>query len=63
MFAGKINNKKLNSVVTEMFIRGRKLIEKQLKHQLYHQAKLVCMNILQERKCYHLIKNIIIEQS
>ena len=33
------------------------LIEKLLKYQLYHQAKLANMNILQEKKYYHLIKN------
>ena len=33
------------------------LIEKQPKYQLYHQAELVSMNILQEKKYYHLIKN------
>ena len=32
------------------------LIEKKPKYQLYHQAKLVSMNVLEERKCYHLIK-------
>ena len=32
-------------------------IEKQPKYQLYHQTKLVNMNILQEKKYYHLIKN------
>ena len=26
MITGKIHNKKLNSIVTELFIRGRKLI-------------------------------------
>ena len=33
------------------------LIEKQPKYQLYHQTKSVNMNILLEKKYYHLIKN------
>ena len=33
------------------------LTEKQPKYQLYHQTKSVNMNILQEKKYYHLIKN------
>ena len=33
------------------------LIEKLLKYQLYHQTKLVSMNILLVKKYYHLIKN------
>ena len=33
------------------------LIEKQPKYQLYHQTKSVNMNILQEKKYYHLIKS------
>ena len=32
------------------------LVEKQPKYQLYHQTILVNMNILQEKKYYHLIK-------
>ena len=41
----------------EMKNCNRILIEKQPKYQLYHQTKLVDMNILQEKKYYHLIKN------
>ena len=33
------------------------LTEKQPKYQLDHQTKSVNMNILQEKKYYHLIKN------
>ena len=33
------------------------LIEKQAKHQLYHQAKLISMNILLVKKYYQLINN------
>ena len=33
------------------------LIEKLPKYQLYSQTKLVSINILQEKKYYHLIKN------
>ena len=33
------------------------LIEKLQKYQLYHQAKLISMNILQVKKYYLLIKN------
>ena len=33
------------------------LIEKLQKYQLYHQAKLISMNILQLKKYYLLIKN------
>ena len=33
------------------------LIEKLLKYQLYHQTKLVSMNILLVKKYYHLTKN------
>ena len=35
------------------------LIEKLLKYKLFHQAKLISMNILQVKKYYHLINNII----
>ena len=38
------------------------LIEKQPKNQLNHRKKLVSMNIEQEKKHYHLIKNKKIEQ-
>ena len=31
--------------------------EKQPKYQLYYETKLVNMNILQEKKQYHQIKN------
>ena len=33
------------------------LTEKLPKYHLYHQAKLVSMNVLQEKKYYHTIKN------
>ena len=33
------------------------LMEKLQKYQLYHQAKLISMNILQVKKYYLLIKN------
>ena len=33
------------------------LIEKLQQYQLYHQAKLISMNILQVKKYYLLIKN------
>ena len=39
------------------------LIETQPKHQLYHQTKLVNMNILQENKYYHQNQKQIIEQT
>ena len=39
------------------------LIKKQLRHQLYHQAKLVSMNISLVKKYYHLINKKIIEQA
>ena len=39
------------------------LTKKLPKYQLYHQTKLVSMNILQEKKYYHLIKKQIIEQA
>ena len=39
------------------------LIEKQLKYQLYHQAKLISMNILLVKKYHHLINNKKIEQA
>ena len=32
------------------------LIERQQKYQHYHLKKFINMNILQMRKCYHLIK-------
>ena len=66
-----LSNKKLNPIVTELFISGRKLklmiqskiknvntilTEKQQKHQHYHQVKLINMNILQVKKYWHLIK-------
>ena len=35
------------------------LIEKLLKYKLFHQAKLISMNILPVEKYYHLINNII----
>ena len=34
-----------------------KLMQKPLKYQLYHQAKLISMNILLIKKYYHLISN------
>ena len=33
------------------------LIEKLPEYRPYHQAKLISMNILPARKCYHLIKD------
>ena len=39
------------------------LIEKQLKYQLYHQAKLISMNILLVKKYHHLINKKKIEQA
>ena len=40
------------------------LTEKLLRYQLYHQTKLVSMNILLEKKYYHLIKKKkVIEQA
>ena len=60
-----INNKKLNPIVTELFIRSRKFnisivffIQSYFKvlYQLYHQEKLISMNILLVQKYYVLIK-------
>ena len=39
------------------------LIEKQQKYLLYHQEKLISLNILLGKKYYHLINNKIIEQA
>ena len=44
MIAGMINNKKLNPVVTEFFIRGRKLNFFQL--HLLHNHTLKCQKML-----------------
>ena len=33
------------------------LIERQQKYQLYHQAKLISMNISLVKRYYHLINN------
>ena len=48
-------------MITDDQIRGNNynttLIEKLLKYQPYHQAKLISMNILLVKKYYHLIKN------
>ena len=65
-------NKKLNPIVTELFIRGKKLnislvfitqsyfavslIEKPQKYQHYQLGKLINMSILQVKKYYRLIK-------
>ena len=41
----------------EMKIYNMILIERQSKYQLYHQAKLISMNILLVKKYYRLINN------
>ena len=65
MIPDMINNKKLNPIVTELFIRSRKFnisivffIQSYFKvlYQLYHQEKLISMNILLVQKYYVLIK-------
>ena len=43
----QIRDKKYNMMSTE----------KQLKYQLYHQAKMISMNIVLVKKYYHLISN------
>ena len=92
MIADMINNKKRNPVVTELFIRGRKLnisivfitqsyfkstkdgklnsaqffiikipnkreIQKIALNQLYHQVKLISLNILLVKRYYYLINS------
>ena len=42
----KIKDEKYNTILTE----------KQQKYQYYYQVKLINMNFLQVKKCYHLIK-------
>ena len=42
----KLKVKKYNTILTE----------KQQKYQHYQQVKLITMNILQEKRYYHLIK-------
>ena len=44
----QIEDEKLQNVI---------LIGKLQKYLLYHQVKLISMNILLEKKYYHLIKN------
>ena len=50
-------------IILEMKNYNMILIERQPKHQSYHQAKLISTNILVMKKQYDLIKQQIIEQA
>ena len=51
MIAVMLSNKKLNPIVTELFILI-KLTKKLQIYQYYHQLKLISMNFLQAKKYY-----------
>ena len=49
-------------IILEMKNYNMIATEKLAKYRLYYQTELVSMNILLVKKCYHLIKQKIIEQ-